>query len=102
MRRSVSDDHKMIVCVYVTEGRREGGRDGGKDGTEGRTGGVGRDGSPKNRTPHRDVGTRATGLQDPLREDEPNGIFQSPQEVRTSSLHRIGARALGHSGDRLS
>ena len=32
MRRSVSDDHKMIVCVCVTEGRREGGRDGGREG----------------------------------------------------------------------
>ena len=31
--------------------------DGGKEGgTEGRTGGVGRDGSQKTRTPHRDVG----------------------------------------------
>ena len=41
MRRSVSDDRKMIVCVCNRKGR---------------TGGVGRDGSQKTRTPHRDVG----------------------------------------------
>ena len=34
------------------------------------------------------MNTRATGLQDPLREDEPNGIFQSPHEVRTSPPNR--------------
>ena len=57
MRRSVSDDHndhKMIV--YVTEGK-EGRAGGGKDG---RAGGVGRDGSQKTRTPHRDVGNNNT------------------------------------------
>ena len=44
------------MIVYVTEGK-EGRAGGGKDG---RAGGVGRDGSQKTRTPHRDVGNNNT------------------------------------------